>query len=100
MQYRMSNPDLDNDILASSAAAAGGVPTDGDEESALRTVIKIGTNSQSIEHHHHHIHHRSSRGVRGASVGGCVDTTPFITPAHSVENFYGSSSSHHHFPSS
>ena len=51
MQYRMSNPDLENELHA---------PDDegGDEESALRTVIKIGTNSQSIEHHHHHIHHR------------------------------------------
>ena len=26
-------------------------------ESGLRTVIKIGSNSQSIEHHHHHVHH-------------------------------------------
>jgi len=84
MQYRMSNPDLENELLADHDDVGGG-----DEESALRTVIKIGTNSQSIEHHHHHIHHRSSRSVRGASVGGCVDTTPFITPAHSVENFYG-----------
>ena len=46
----------------------------------LRTVIKIGTNSQSIEHHHHHIHHLGN--------GACVDTTPFMTPAQSVENFY------------
>jgi hypothetical protein len=46
----------------------------------LRTVIKIGTNSQSIEHHHHHIHHLGN--------GACVDNTPFMTPAQSVENFY------------
>merc|ERR1719220_705473 len=51
----------------------------------LRTVIKIGTNSQSIEHHHHHIHHLGN--------GACVDTTPFMTPAQSVENFYQPSSS-------
>ena len=43
-------------------------------------MIKIGTNSQSIEHHHHHIHHLGN--------GACVDTTPFMTPAQSVENFY------------
>ena len=27
-----------------------------DPNGTLKTVIKIGTNSQSIEHHHHHIH--------------------------------------------
>ena len=43
-------------------------------------MIKIGTNSQSIEHHHHHIHHLGN--------GACVDNTPFMTPAQSVENFY------------
>lgn len=48
-------------------------------------MIKIGTNSQSIEHHHHHIHHLGN--------GACVDTTPFMTPAQSVENFYQPSSS-------
>merc|ERR1719220_360891 len=46
----------------------------------LRTVIKIGTNSQSIEHLHRHIHHLGN--------GACVDNTPFMTPAQSVENFY------------
>ena len=41
---------------------------------------------------------RGSRSARGASVGavGCVDTTPFITPAHSVENFYGGGGGHMH----
>ena len=46
-------------------------------------MIKIGTNSQSIEHHHHHIHHLGN--------GACVDNTPFMTPAQSVENFYAAS---------
>ena len=54
--------------------------SDAESNPGLRTVIKIGTNSQSIEHHHHHIHHLGN--------GACVDTTPFMTPAQSVENFY------------
>merc|ERR1712241_667064 len=54
--------------------------SDVESNPGLRTVIKIGTNSQSIEHHHHHIHHLGH--------GACVDTTPFMTPAQSVENFY------------
>ncbi len=49
-----------------------------DPNAGLKTVIKIGINSESIEHHHHHIHH----------LGACVDNTPFMTPAHSVENFF------------
>jgi len=91
--YRMSNPELPD--------AAD------EEESALKTVIKIGTNSQSIEHHHHHIHrpmpvrgggghHRAHASAHppssssAATRASCVDTTPFVTPAHSVENFYDS----------
>ena len=96
-----------------------------DPNGTLKTVIKIGTNSQSIEHHHHHVHRLSSSSSnryhhgtisrqlshqlpRGAKanqfmkshsshnnqgralpmVSGCVDNTPYMTPAQSVENFY------------
>lgn len=58
----------------------GNSDLDPNNGAGLRTVIKIGTNSQSIEHHHHHIHHLGN--------GACVDNTPFMTPAQSVENFY------------
>ena len=106
---------------------------DSDPNGTLKTVIKIGTNSQSIEHHHHHVHrlppqlpspsssryhhgtisrqlsHQLPRGVKNNQfykyqsynnsqnqgralpmVSGCVDNTPYMTPAQSVENFYSS----------
>ena len=108
---------------------------DSDPNGTLKTVIKIGTNSQSIEHHHHHVHrlpsqlpspsssryhhgtisrqlsHQLPRGVKNNQfykyqsynhsqnsgralpmVSGCVDNTPYMTPAQSVENFYSSNS--------
>lgn len=69
------------DGLSSSTPSGGGSVHDlAVPDSGLKTVIKIGTHSQSIEHHHHHIHHLGN--------GQCVDNTPFMTPAHSVENFY------------
>ena len=42
-------------------------------ESGLRTVIKIGSNSQSIEHHHHHVHHLGIESKK----------TPYIFPGKS-----------------
>jgi hypothetical protein len=68
MQMQQTNSGSVHDLMA------------GDPNAGLKTVIKIGTNSQSIEHHHHHIHHLGN--------GACVDNTPFMTPAQSVENFY------------
>ena len=108
---------------------------DSDPNGTLKTVIKIGTNSQSIEHHHHHVHrlpsqlpspsssryhhgtisrqlsHQLPRGMKNNQfykyqsyhnsqnqgralpmVSGCVDNTPYMTPAQSVENFYSSNS--------
>ena len=104
---------------------------DSDPNGTLKTVIKIGTNSQSIEHHHHHVHrlpsqlpstsryqhgtisrqpsHQMPRGMKTnpflkyphynqnqnqgralPMISGCVDNTPYMTPAQSVENFYAS----------
>lgn len=45
---------------------------------SVKTVIKIGENSEQIEHHTHKV------GV----VSTCVDTPLTMTPAQSVENFY------------
>ena len=69
-----------HNILSSNNHVGGGSGPEDGNGAGLRTVIKIGTNSQSIEHHHHHIHHLGN--------GACVDNTPFMTPAQSVENFY------------
>ena len=50
---------IHNMFPPSPPSSQGGGPPSNPEDngSGLRTVIKIGTNSQSIEHHHHHIHH-------------------------------------------
>ena len=39
-------------------------------ESGLRTVIKIGSNSQSIEHHHHHVHHLGKKAQNALHFSG------------------------------